>query len=55
MSGNDSAGRQELKTGQTNMNPQEAAAEIREQSLSNWERGDCFERIAKTFFQQDPH
>ena len=37
------------------MNLQEAAAEIRKASLGNRERGDCFERIAKTFFQQDPH
>ena len=37
------------------MNLQEAAAEIREESLSNRERGDCFEKIAKTFFRQDPH
>ncbi len=37
------------------MNLQEATAQIREQSLSNRERGDCFERIAKTFFQQDPY
>ena len=37
------------------MNLQEAAAAIRKASLSNRERGDCFERIAKTFFQQDPH
>ncbi len=38
-----------------NMNLQEAAAEIRKTSLSNRERGDCFEKIAKTFFWQDPY
>ncbi len=37
------------------MNFKEAIAKIRKESLSNRERGDCFEKIAKTFFQQDPH
>ena len=37
------------------MNLQETAAGIRKTSLSNRERGDCFEKIAKTFFRQDPY
>ena len=37
------------------MNFKETIAKIRKESLSNRDRGDCFEKIAKTFFQQDPH
>ena len=37
------------------MNFKETIAKIRKESLSNRERGDCFEKIAKTFFQQDLH